>query len=77
MNNPKTQLREYLDRLIRRFLNTKSLYLELKRISGWRTPIRDEAYNLGVYFSNLRATAYGVPFSLKWPCFSPQRNKHR
>src|SRR3990167_5351759 len=53
MKNPKTQLREYLDTLIHRFLNTKSLYQKLKRIYGWKTPKRFEAYNLGTYFFEL------------------------
>lgn len=53
MNNPKTRLREYLNRLIHRFLNTKSLYLELKRIHGWQTPGRAEALHLGAYFFEL------------------------
>jgi AbiU2 len=53
MKNPKTQLHEYLGTLIHRFLNTKSLYQELKRIYGWKTPKRFEAYNLGTYFFEL------------------------
>ena len=53
MKDAKTQLREYLDTLIHRFLNTKSLYQELKRIYGWKTPKRFEAYNLGTYFFEL------------------------
>lgn len=53
MKNPKIQLREYLDTLIHRFLNTKSLYQELKRIHGWKTPKKFAAYNLGSYFFEL------------------------
>lgn len=53
MKNPNTQLREYLDTLIQRFLNTKSLYQELKCVYGWKTPKRFEAYNLGAYFFEL------------------------
>jgi len=49
MKNPKIELRDYLQVLIHRFLNTKSLYQELKRIHGWKTPARIEAYNLGAY----------------------------
>ena len=49
MKNPKIELTRYLKILIQRFLNTKSLYKELKRIHGWRTPARIEAYNLGAY----------------------------
>lgn len=53
MKNPKTQLREYLDTLIHRFLNTKALYQELRRIDAWKTPKGFEAYNLGTYFFEL------------------------
>jgi hypothetical protein len=49
MKKPKTELRDYLQVLIHRFLNTKSLYHELKRIHEWRTPARIQAYNLGAY----------------------------
>src|SRR5882724_729376 len=49
MKNPKTQLREYLNILFHRFLNTKSLYQELMRIYEWKTPKRFEAYSLGAY----------------------------
>lgn len=47
MENPKIQLRTYLKTLFQRFLNTKSLYQELLRIYGWKTPGRFEAYSLG------------------------------
>lgn len=49
MKNTKIELRDYLQVLIHRFLNTKSVYQELKRIHGWKTPARIEAYNLGAY----------------------------
>jgi hypothetical protein len=48
MNNPRTQLRAYFNTLFQRFLNTKSLYGELKRILEWKTK-RFEAYRLGAY----------------------------
>jgi hypothetical protein len=50
MKNPKVQLRQYLKTLIHRFLNTRSVYQELKHIHGWRSPERFEAYNLGAHF---------------------------
>jgi hypothetical protein len=58
MSNPKAELREYLDRLIHRYLNIKSLYQQLKSIFEWQTPARIEALNLGVYFFQL--VTYGL-----------------
>jgi hypothetical protein len=58
MNNPETALREYLNRLIHRFLNTKSLYLELKRIHEWQGPRRLEALQLGAYFFELATYSF-------------------
>jgi hypothetical protein len=46
-------LREYPDRLIHRFLNTKTLNLELKRIDEWKSPRRFETFNRGAYFCEL------------------------
>jgi len=53
MINPKEKLREYLDQIIHRFLNTKSLFHELKRINSWSTPDRLETLNHGYYFFQL------------------------
>lgn len=53
MNNPKEKLRDYLDQIIHRFLNTKSLFHELKRINSWSTPERLETLNHGYYFFQL------------------------
>ena len=53
MINPKEKLREYLDQIIHRFLNTKSLFHELKRINSWSTPDRLETLNHGCYFFQL------------------------
>jgi len=55
MINPKERLREYLDQLIHRFLNTKSLFQELNRISSWYVPGRVETVNLSRYFFQLSA----------------------
>jgi len=53
MNNPKEKLREYLEQIVHRFLNAKSLFCELKRINSWSTPEREEALNHGSYFFQL------------------------
>lgn len=53
MQNPKVQLSEYLDRLIHKFLNTKSLHLELKRTLDWQTPEKIDALKLSSYFFQL------------------------
>ena len=53
MNNPKEKLREYLEQIVHRFLNTKSLFCELKRINSWSTPERADALNHGSYFFQL------------------------
>ncbi len=53
MNNPKEKLREYLEQIVHRFLNTKSLFCELKRINSWSTPERADALNHGLYFFQL------------------------
>ena len=51
--NPKEKLREYLDHLIHRFLNIKSLFQELSRIYAWYVPGRLETINLSSYFFQL------------------------
>ena len=53
MNNPKEQLREYLEQIVHRFLNAKSLFCELKHINSWSTPQREDALNHGSYFFQL------------------------
>lgn len=53
MKNPKTELRSYLERLIHRYLNVKSLLKELKALLDWQTPSRIEAFNLGGHFFQL------------------------
>jgi len=53
MNNPKEILRDYLDKIIHRFLNTKSIFHELKRINSWSTPERIETLNHGFHFFQL------------------------
>ena len=53
MNNPKVELRKYLDSLIHRYLNIKSLQQQLESIFKWETPAKIEALNLGAYFFQL------------------------
>jgi len=53
MNNPKEKLKEYLDQIVHRFLNSKSLFCELKRINSWSSPEREEALNQGSHFFQL------------------------
>ena len=50
MHNPKVELREYLDNLIHRYLNIKSMNQQHKSILEWKTPTRIEALNLGSHF---------------------------
>ena len=50
MKDPGKQLRDYLEKLIRRFLYIKSLDRQLKLINEWETPYRVEALNIGSYF---------------------------
>ena len=50
MKNPYDKLRTYLDKLIYRYLNIKSLDQQLKSIYEWNTPARIEALILGAHF---------------------------
>jgi hypothetical protein len=58
VNNPKDKLRDYLNQIINRFLNTKSLFDELKLINSWSIPDRIETLNHGYYFFQL--TTYSM-----------------
>lgn len=53
MTNPRNQLRDYLSRLINRYLYIKSIDRQLKLIAKWKTPSRVEALNIGAYFFKL------------------------
>lgn len=53
MNNPKEELRNYLDQIVHRFLNTKSIFQELKKINSWSSPERIETLNHGFHFFQL------------------------
>lgn len=53
MNNPREELKDYLDQIIHRFLNTKSIFQELNKINSWSTPERIETMNHGLHFFQL------------------------
>ncbi len=53
MNNPKAELREYLNRLIYRHLNIGSLQQQLKDIFEWKSPTRIETLSLADHFFQL------------------------
>ena len=53
MTDPNVQLREYLDKLIHRFLNIKSMSQQLKAILAWQSPTRIETLKRGYYFFGL------------------------
>ena len=50
MQNPHDGLRTYLNKLIYRYRNIKSLDQQLKSIYEWNTPARIKALNLGAHF---------------------------
>lgn len=50
MTNPADQLHGYLDNLITRFLNTKTTHEQLKELSSWWAPGRNDALRLGLQF---------------------------
>ena len=53
MQNPKSELRKYLDRLIHRLLYIKGLNYQLKLLREWETPKRMVAIETGAYFFKL------------------------
>jgi hypothetical protein len=53
MQAPGEELPEYLETLINRFLNTKSIHQQLKELSEWRRPNRIEAFKMGSFFFRL------------------------
>jgi len=53
MINPNVKLREYLDKLIHRFLNIQSMRQQLKAILAWQSPTRIETLSRGYYFFGL------------------------
>ena len=58
MDNPNKTLQTYLTQIVHRFLNTKSLFCELKRLNSWSSPEREEAIKRGSYFFHL--TTYSM-----------------
>lgn len=53
MQNPKTELRKYLNTLIHRLLYIKGLNYQLKLLKEWETPKRAVALETGAYFFKL------------------------
>ena len=53
MRDPKNQMKEYLKKIIFRFLHIRSLYNQIKIIYSWNTPNRICALQTGSYFYNL------------------------
>ena len=53
MRDPKNQMKEYLEKLIFRFLHIRSLYNQVKIIYSWKTPTKNSAFETGSYFYNL------------------------
>lgn len=50
MRDPRSELRDYLQRLVYRYFNLGSLQRELHIIEGWRSRSGTSAYGLGTYF---------------------------
>jgi hypothetical protein len=50
MNNPKDELREYLKKLVRCYINIKSIHQERNSILEWMTPDKIETINRGIHF---------------------------
>src|SRR5690554_7624492 len=50
MREPKTELRSYLDKLMYRYLNIKSLRREIRIISSWKDKSNVSVVEAGAYF---------------------------
>jgi hypothetical protein len=59
MQNPQKQIKEYLDKLIFRFLYIHSLHRQINQISEWMIPARIQAINVGAHFFNLTLYSFG------------------
>lgn len=53
MQDPKNEIRDYLNKLIHRLLYIKGLYKQLKLLREWETPKRIVALEIGSYFFKL------------------------
>jgi len=58
MTNPKKEIREYLNDLIKRLLFIKGLDRQLKIIKDWESANRVESLNIGAYFFRLVAYSF-------------------
>jgi len=55
MTDSNAELREYFDKLVHHFLNTKSMRQQLKSVLAWTSPALIDALNRGQYFFQLAA----------------------
>ena len=55
MTDSNAELREYFDKLVHHFLNTKSMRQQFKSVLAWTSPTRIDALNRGHYFFQLAA----------------------
>jgi len=53
MLNPKTEIREYLEKLVRQYIMITGMNNQLKIMREWESPNRIEALNEGAYFFRL------------------------
>lgn len=53
MKDPKSEIRDYLEKLIHRLLYVKGLYKQVKLLKEWETPKRIVALEIGSYFFRL------------------------
>jgi hypothetical protein len=53
MQDPKNEIREYLNKLIHRLLFIKGIYKQLKLLKEWETPERIVSLEIGSYFFKL------------------------
>lgn len=59
MEDPKTQMREYLEKLEFRFLFFRSLQSQIAKISEWESSTRIETLNMSHYFFRLTQYSFG------------------
>ena len=59
MQNPQKQIKDYLDKLIFRFLHIHSLHRQISQISEWLIPGRIQTVNIGAHFFNLTLYSFG------------------
>ena len=58
MQDPKNEIRDYLNKLIHRLLYVKGLNKQLKFLKEWETPNRIIALEIGSYFFRLAGFSF-------------------